>query len=38
MFETIIKPEFNPVDHTFKLGGYEITSVNKMLSSYEKES
>jgi hypothetical protein len=37
MFETIIKPEFNPANHTFQLGGYDLTPVSKMLSSYEEE-
>ena len=37
MFETITKPEFNACDHTFSLGGYGLTSVSKMLSSYEEE-
>lgn len=37
MFETIVKPEFNPADHSFKLGGYDLPSVSKMLSSFEEE-
>lgn len=37
MFDKILKPEFDPVSHTFKLGGYDLTGVTRLISSYEEE-